>query len=604
MNTIITYYRLVKELLKLNRVEDSYSNDQDKGSFRDNIKLFIPGILKQWKLVITLSIVLLIVCMLSYPMPMINRYFIDGVLLKKNWNMVAPIIILMAIIGIANNIASFLLNYFNTKFDQKITVEFQEMIITKVLSLPKEFFDHNSKGYLISRINSDLEGIKWFFSGAIVQIFLQIMKFIGGIVFLFYLEWRIAVPIVISLPIPFLVSIYFAKRNYYITHRSKEYFANYSSIFQQIINTIPLIKSFSTEKKAINNMLGAIKLNQRLSIVQMIINAINDKIESLIPGIVKFMVLGFGAYWIIKGEWTVGSLLAFQAYTGFVYGPVDYLTLAVKQLQGSRAALERTATILKMGSEENIETGIKVEKLKGEVEFKDVSFSYESSKPLLQNLSFKAKQGEHWAVIGMSGVGKTTLISLIMRFYKQRKGKIYFDNIPISEFNVRSLRKRLGYVSQKSIITSGTILDNIKYGNENATLNIVVQAAKTAEIHGFIESLKDGYNTVIDEDGTNISEGQMQRISIARALVKNPDILIFDEPTASLDNITEHSIYQHMPEAIKGKTTFTIAHRLSTIVKADRIIMLREKNTPLIGEHNKLYETESDYREFLRVNKD
>ena len=593
------YFHSVKELLKLDKVEDSYSTGNDNGRIRDNIKFFIPTILKQWKLALILGIVLIVASFLTYPMPMINRYFIDGVLLKKNWSMLAPILILMLLLGLTNSIISLIQSYFNTRFDQKITLDLQEMIMTKVLSLPKEFFDHNRKGYLMSRITSDISGIKWFFSGAIVQIFVQILKFFGGVGFLFYLEWRIAIPVIISLPAPFLVSTYFAKRMYYITHRSKEYSAHYNSVFQEIISTVPLIKAFSTEKKAVNNMVDEIKKNQKLAVEQMIINIINSRVEGFIPVIVKFMILGFGSYWIIKGEWTVGSLLAFQSYTAFVYGPINYLSSTIKQLQNSRAALERTATIFKISSEENIESGIHVEKLNGNIEFKNVDFSYDITKPVLDNISFKANTGEHWAVIGLSGVGKTTLINLIMRFYKPRKGEIYFDGIPVKDLNIRAFRRCLGYVSQKTLITSGTILENIKYGNENATLEEVIKATKTAEIHDFIESLDNGYNTIIDEDGANISEGQKQRISIARALVRNPDILIFDEPTAALDNVTEHSIYQHLPEAVKGKTSFTIAHRLGTIKNADKIIMLRKNNSPLIGLHEELLEKEYDYREFF-----
>ena len=427
---------------------------------------------------------------------------------------------------------------------------------------------------------------------------MQFFRFIGGIGFLFYLEWKLAVPVILSLPIPFFATIFFAKRSYVVSHITRERSARYYSTFQEVLSSIPLIKAFSREKRAETDIVREIKNNNKALNEQSILNSFNNYVMSAMPNVAKFFVLAFGSYWVIKGEWSVGSLLAFLSYLGFVYGPANYLASSANQLQNTRAALERVAALFNTIPEDNVESGSDVKSLRGEVEFNNVSFEYELNKPVLINASFKAKHGEHWAIIGKSGVGKTTLVSLIMRFYKPKSGKISFDSIDASEYNVRSLRMRIGYVSQHTELLSGKIIDNLKYGNENASFEDVVRASRIADIHDHIESLPQKYNTLLEEEGANFSEGQKQRLSIARALVKSPDILIFDEPTSALDNVTEHSIYAMLPEIIKGITTFTIAHRLNTVESADKIIYLRAGKEPLISTHKELMNYD-DYREFF-----
>ena len=590
---------LLKNALSLDMPEDHISHERKYGRIRDNLKHVYPSVLKYWKIGAFAYSLLLVNSLLSFPMPMISRYLIDDVILNKKLAMLLPMLGLIVIIAVFNQVSGKIQGFYNTRFDQKVMLHLQESLLSRVFALPKTFFDKIHRGYLMSRLTSDLSGVKWFFSSTIVQMFTQIVRFVGGAIFLFYLEWRIAIPVVLFLPIPLLVTKYFARKTYIMSHQGSERGARYSSVFQEVIASIPLIKSFSTEKHAINQITDEIKRNNKLANERYMLGALNGVVQSFIPQIAGFFVLGFGAYWVITGFWTLGTLIAFRSYLGYVYGPVNYLSSAANQLQSSRAALQRTAALFETIPEAHTEGGKKVEKLTGEVEFRNVSFSYEPEKPVLKNISLKASPGEHWAIIGESGIGKTTMISLIMRFYIPLSGEIFFDNNSASELNVRSLRSRIGYVAQSTLLLSGRIIDNLKYGNQNASNEDVVNAAKTADIHDFIEQLPDKYDTALTEGGINLSEGQKQRLSIARALVKNPDILIFDEPTASLDNVTEHSIYSHLPEVVKNKTTFTIAHRLGTIKNADKIIFLRRKKLPLIGTHQALINKDKDYHAFF-----
>jgi ABC-type multidrug transport system fused ATPase/permease subunit len=317
------------------------------------------------------------------------------------------------------------------------------------------------------------------------------------------------------------------------------------------------------------------------------------------PGIARVLVLAIGAYWVIKGEWTLGSLLAFQAYLGYVFSPAQYLATANLDLQNARASLERVSALFDIVPEENIGTGKKVERLTGEIEFRNVSFAYDSREPVLNDLSFHIQPGEHVAIAGPTGVGKTTLLSLILRFYQPTRGEIYFDGQPASDYEVSSLRRRIGYVSQSTHLLSGTIMENLRYGNTDASDKEVLRAAKVADIHEFICSLPKGYESEVGERGGNLSEGQKQQLSIARALVKDPDILVLDEPASALDSLTEKSILQSLPSSIQNKTLFVVAHRFSTIKDSDRILLLNENRLIAIGTHQSLLETNDYYRSLV-----
>jgi ABC-type multidrug transport system fused ATPase/permease subunit len=317
------------------------------------------------------------------------------------------------------------------------------------------------------------------------------------------------------------------------------------------------------------------------------------------PSLVNFIVFAIGAYWVITGHWSLGSLFAFQAYLGRVFGPAQSLTSTGLQMQNIRASLERLTALLDVVPEENAGKGEKIESLEGAIEFSNVSFEYDPINPVLSEVSFRVSPGEHIAVVGPSGVGKTTLLSLLLRFYNPTGGEILYDGRPAGDYNVRSLRQRIGYVSQSPILLSGTITENLRYGNPGTTEEEVIHAARVAGIHEFITGLPGGYESEVGEKGVNLSEGQKQRLAIARALVKDPDILVLDEPTAALDGLTEKSIFEALPRETRGKTLFVVAHRLSTVVDCDRILLLNENRLVAEGAHGELLRTNEYYRELV-----
>jgi ABC-type multidrug transport system fused ATPase/permease subunit len=442
-------------------------------------------------------------------------------------------------------------------------------------------------------------GLRFFFSSTLVQVLTSILRLIGGIVLLIYLKWQLALLVLIALPVMLLLVRFFAKKMRILSHHSMEQHAQVSQAMQESLSSTDLIKSFSTEKRTVGQVVSNLKKAMHLSLEQTTMSSAAGISIGLVPEIARVIVLLAGAYWVIMGDWTLGSLLAFRTYVGFVYGPAQFLSSVNINLQNALAALERVSALFDIVPEENLEKGKKVKKLKGEIQFENVSFGYSQEDTVLDDVSFKVPAGGQVAIVGPSGVGKTTILSLILCFYKPSQGKILFDGLPVSNYNLTDLRLRIGYVSQKPLLLSGTILDNLRYGNPRAAESQVIQMAKAANIHDFITGLPDGYLSKVGERGVNLSEGQIQRIALGRALLKEPDILILDEPASALDALTEDSIFKALPALVKNKTLFIVAHRKSTIHKAKQILLLNEKQLVGMGTHQELQKSSAYYRSLL-----
>ncbi len=578
---------------------DRITGKEGYSNLRVNLQNLRPFVHRHWRKGLLGSILILFVSLLSFLPPLITRYLIDKVILDHKLELLAGAIILFITIALAEKLMSLLQQFYFSRFEQEVVLDIQQNLLERAFRFPKSFFDDQQTGYLMARLSSDVQGLRWFFSSTIAYILSNILRFAGGIGFLFYLEWRLAVLVLILLPGLILVVRYFSGKIHILSYHGMEQNANISSRLQEALSSFSLIKAFSSEMRILGRLTSELKAAMQNSLEQSTVNSVADLVINSMPGIARAVVLALGAYWVITNQWTLGSLLAFQAYLGYVFGPAQFLASANMQLQTARAALERVSALFNIIPEENLKTGKKVERLKGEVEFRNVSFAYDGKETVLENISWHIHSGGHIAIVGPSGVGKTTLVSLILRFYKPTAGEIYFDGLPAAEYELQSLRNRMGYVAQNTILLAGTIKENLRYGNPEATEMQVHQAAQAAGIHAFICSLPQGYQSAIGERGVNLSEGQKQRISIARALIRDPDILILDEPTSALDSLTEKSIFQSLPTLLKRKTLFVVAHRLSTIKDCDRIFLLNEKQLVAMGSHEALWKGNDYYRSLV-----
>ena len=594
-----TWLEYLKSGLARKAPEDPIDGGGDRTGIGENLRRHMSFFRRYWRKGALGAGFILFNALLAFPMPLVSRFVIDDVILGKQLSLLPWVLLLMVALALFSRAMGLFQNWFFLRYSQEVTLDIQKQVLDHSFSLPKSFFDKNQTGYLMARMTGDIGGVTWFLSGSLVGILTNILYFIGGIVLLFWLEWRLALVALGAVPVLFIALRSFSNRMHALNHAGNEENARYMSRFQETLNSVPLVKAFAAEEKAVGGIMSGLRQVFRLSAERSVVGSVTGLALSSTPSLINFAVFALGAYWVITGHWTLGSLFAFQAYLGHVFGPAQSLTSTGLQMQNIRASLERLTALLDVVPEGGEGKGEKVEALRGQVEFRNVSFEYDPKNPVLRNVSFRVSPGEHIAIVGPSGVGKTTLLSLLLRFYNPTDGEILYDGKPAADYDVHSLRQRIGYVAQSPILLSGSILENLRYGNPDADGEEVTRAARVAGIHEFIMGLPDGYESEVGERGVNLSEGQKQRLAIARALVKNPDILVLDEPTAALDGLTEKSIFEALPRETRGKTLVVVAHRLSTVVDCDRILLLNENRLVAEGTHGELLRANAYYRELV-----
>ncbi|MCX6558537.1 MAG: ABC transporter transmembrane domain-containing protein, partial [Candidatus Aminicenantes bacterium] len=413
-----SWFAYLKGALSRRLPEDKLAIGPKKDRLRANLKNLVPFIKRHWRKGALGALLILLTSLLAFPGPLITRYLIDKVILGKRLSLLLGVILLLAGIKAAGTIFGILQQFFFTRFEQEVLFDIQQALFDRTLSLPKSFFDSKETGYLMSRLLGDVGGLRWFFSSTMVYIFTSLLRFGGGVFFLLYLNWRLATAVLVVLPLMFISVRFFGRKMRVLSHHGMERQAEVFQSVQESLAQTSLIKAFATEKRTLNSLMGKLRASLQLGMEQQTLGSVANLAIGAAPDIAGMIVLASGAYLIIRGQWSVGSMLAFQSYVGFVYGPAQFLATANFQWQNAVASLERVSALFDVVPEENVGKGIKVDRLKGEVEFKHVFFSYNSLDTVLEDISFTAMAGEHLAVVGPSGVGKTTLVSLILQFYR------------------------------------------------------------------------------------------------------------------------------------------------------------------------------------------
>lgn len=548
--------------------------------------------IKPYKGLLALAILSAIISVsLTLYIPVLTGNAIDNIIDKGNVNFenVIQIIIYIAV-GVAGvAIFQWTMTYFTNVISYKTVRDLRRDVFCKFNDVPLSYIDTHSHGDLISRVINDVDAVGDGLSQMFLQLFSGIVTILGTMVFMFIIDWRIALAVIILTPLSLFVAAFIGKMTHNRFARQQQLQGDISSYVEEYVGNQRIVKAFSYEDRAFENFE---KYNQELYTVgfkAQFAGALANPSTRFVNATVYAAVGIFGAITAIAGTLSVGQLSCFLTYANQYTKPFNEVTGVLTQLQTAIAAAGRVFDVLDAEDEpEDKPDSIKVENCKGNVKIENVNFSYVKDKPLITNFSLDVKSGSHIAIVGPTGCGKTTFINLLMRFYDTDSGKISVDGVDIKDMERDELRKLYGMVLQDSWLFCGTIMENLKYGNPNATDEEVIEAAKAAYAHSFIRRMPDGYDTMISESGGNLSQGQKQLLCIARAMLSNPTMLILDEATSSIDTLTEIRVQKAFAKIMQGRTSFVVAHRLSTIKESDVILVMRDGNIIEQGTHDEL----------------
>lgn len=509
-------------------------------------------------------------------------------------SLILQFLLMIAVTGISQWLMSLMTN----RITYQVVRDMRVQAFNRMEELPLKYMDNHQPGDALSRIITDVEQFSDGLLMGFTQLFTGVLTIVGTLCFMLTLDLATTVLIVCLTPLSFFVAGFIAKRTYTMFKLQSETRSEMTSLVEEMVGNEKIVQAFSYEERAEERFAG---INERLRVCgirALFFSSLTNPATRFINGLVYAGVGVLGALKAITGTISVGDLSAFLTYANQYTKPFNEISGVVTELQNALACAQRLfAFIDEPPVTPDDDDAVVLEKGKGRVEFDQVGFSYDPKVPLIENLNLKVEPGQRIAIVGPTGCGKTTLINLLMRFYDVNTGTLKIDGTPIGHITRNSLRANFGMVLQETWLKAGTIHENIAYGRPDASREEVVEAAKRVHAHSFISRLPQGYDTVIAEDGGNISQGQKQLLCIARVMLMHPPILILDEATSSIDTRTEMKVQRAFEELMKGRTSFIVAHRLSTVRNADRILVMKDGKIIESGRHEELLEQNGFYKQ-------
>ncbi len=487
-------------------------------------------------------------------------------------------------------------SYLTSWVSQRILVDFRTRLFAHLQQLSVGFFVRRRTGELLSRLMNDVGVIQSITTEMPIDAAKQLVTLIGGVVFLLIVNWQLCVLILLLLPILVLVARGFGKRLKALSTDIQDQTASITTLVEEVISGIRVVKSFVQTRREDRRFAAQLESAMRMTLRRALVLALFIPTITLLTFASAGAVLWYGGRQVIDGTISPGDLFAFVLFAGILIGPFGTMARAFTQVKEAQGAMARVFEILDARPEvADRPDAVDLPGIRGQVTVTGVSFAYDRRQPVLSEISFEAAPGEVVAIVGPTGAGKTTLINLLHRFYDPTEGSVAIDGRDLRAVRMESLYRQIALVPQETILFGGSILENIRYGREEATDEAVKAASQAAHAEEFIATLPDGYRTMVGEKGINLSGGQRQRLAIARAILKDPRILLLDEATSALDAESERLVQDALDRLMAGRTTFVIAHRLTTIQKADRILVLNKGRIVEEGTHTSLMERQGLY---------
>lgn len=527
--------------------------------------------------------------------PMFTKNLVDGFdMSSMNWTHIAGIGLVFLLQAVITGLSVYMLN----RVGQHLVASLRERLWIKLLRLPVSYYDQHQTGETISRLTNDTGVVKGLISEHMSGFMNGIISIIGSVVVLIYLDWKMSLMLLIVIPLAFAILGPLGRQMYKISVGMQKENARFTSVLSRVLSEIRLVKSSNAENTEYKNGKEGIVNLFRFGLKEAKVQAFVFPIMSIVMMLLMVIIIGYGGMRVSSGALSAGGLVAFILYLMQIVMPISQITQFITQLQKAMGATETLIATLALPEEERT-TGVPVADTAQPIRLEQISFAYKEEEPVLRQVDITIHPGKVTAIVGPSGSGKTTLFSLLERFYRPTGGTIRLGDEPVESYTLDSWRERIGYVSQESPIISGTIRDNLVYGLERlVTEQELAHAAQMAYADQFIGELPEGYKTEVGERGIKLSGGQRQRIAIARALLRDPAILMLDEATSSLDSKSELEVQKALNNLMKGRTTLVIAHRLSTVVHADQIVFLDKGIVTGTGTHEELVASHELYREF------
>lgn len=552
----------------------------------------------QWGLMAVAVGSIIAVSLLQLVIPRLSQFTIDSIIPGRHFGM-------LVWVGLGIMATALLLAVFNymssltvATVGQKSVFDLRNQLYRHLQTLDIGFYDRNRTGDLMSRVTSDVGMLQQLVSSGMMSVVTDMVTFIAVALYMLWMDWQLTLIILVTFPLMIATTRFFSKRIRAAFKKIQESVAEVTNHLQDTLSSIRLMKSFATEDYESKRFAERSGTNMSSNLAAVKLRAVYEPTIDMLTFIGMAAVLIFGAVQTMHDALTVGQIVAFLSYLRLLQNPIRRVSRTLNTIQQSAASYDRIMEVLDTKPQVvEKENAIELHRLRGHVEFQDVGFAYHTGNPVLKHFNFELEPGKVTAIVGSSGAGKSTITHLITRFYDPQEGAIMIDGHPMTDVRLKSLRQQLGIVSQDIVLLNGTVRENIIYGKPEATDAEIEAAARAASAHEFIMSLPQGYDSQIGERGVKLSGGQKQRLSIARAILKDPGLIILDEATSSLDTESEQAIQQALEVLLSGRTSMVIAHRLSTVRRADRIYVLDKGVIIESGTHESLMEQGGKYKQ-------